>query len=506
MPGQRRTTLVVLLLLALAPGASSAAREATRQAPVKRLYNAKARRLPDGAIVRIQSNAHVSASAYNDLRDASMALMKKYPPTSHVYVGLGRDPAPFIAFLQAIGTGALNFPASGGMITRNQELNRHFEKLIPKSVRFGKKKIVLIDQTSSGKTHASIMPALRAYLKRTGSKTEVVGVAFYSASSVSRRVQGLSTINTARFPEVDNFLYAPYEGVVSPFDRHVPSQDALDTLTWRPEYERFKAAITKRIVRDAILDRFLGRYDGTQRRLTRAQAWKLRNPVRAGGSRLKDTPLLTVGDDKLPVLDARDYASISRTARQLLEDFPPDDDRFYVGVGRSATPIMAFLENLGSKRVAYLPIDGLDTDNGVSKPMEAKLATYLTTTIPAAVLKAGQPITLFQRALTGETLAALKKILEKQVKASGSQSRVEVLSIAPADPTNEQDIPRIDTRGHDQLNGSGYAASSKYGYHQVGKNELSDLQPRPDYARFKQGLLERMRRDGELDAYLRVKE
>ena len=495
---------LVALFLASQPAWAAAGRARTRS-QVRRLYDPRARPLPNGGIVRLsgegETHNHMDQASYTDLRNASIQLLKKYPPSQHVYVGLGRDPAPFIAFLQVIGTRALNFPASGGAFQASEELDRHFTKLIPRSVRFGNKTILLIDQTSSGKTHAALMPLLKRYLKRTGSKVDVKGVAFYEAPRVSMRLRHVETINVTNYPEVGNFLYSPYEGVVSPFERHVPDSEAVEDLTWRPQYERFKDAIRKRAQRDARLDRFLVSLGPRQRAVSRAAVWQVRNPYRKGLPRLGSGPILKVGDDRYPVLDAEGYASISRSARDFLDRFPPDG-RYYVGVGRSSTPLMAYLDNLGTRNLGYLPADGM-TEENMSRSVKEKLAAYLAQAIPAGALKAGLTLTFFQRSETGYTLLALKTAAERWVKATGSRSAVEVVAMGPEDPAVDEEMRHVKTR---TLRSGGYLGSSIFPYHRIGKHDLSELKPRPAYAAFKKSLLQRLQRDGELDEFLRQPE
>jgi hypothetical protein len=498
----KRGLAFVVVLLSMLQSAGFAA-EQRRRASVRRVFKRGAPVLPGGPIVRIQNHQHMSEAAYSDLRDASIALMKRYPPSQNVYVGLGRDPAPFIAFLQAIGATALNFPASGGYFSKSEELDRHFEKLIPKSVRQGNRTLVLLDQTSSGKTHAAMMPLLRSYLHRTGSKVQVRGVAFYEAARVSRRIKDLETIDVRGYPEVGKFLYEPYEGIVSPYERHVPGQDNLEDLTFRPQYDRFKAAIVERAKRDAKLDRFLTGFAAGGRRQTRSQAWKLRSPHRKGLPSLKPGPLLTVGDDELPVLDKAGYAALSETARRFLDRYPPSDGRFYLGIGRSATPILAFLENLGTPSVGYLAVDGLDEENHNKRAEKTALDRYVAAAVPLEVLKKHQPITLFQSADTGHTLEAVKDAIERYAQAKGSRSRVEMVSLAKEEPSNGvEGVAVVSTRAMLGASGKGYRAASPYAYHKIGKHDLSDLTPRRAYTAFKASLLERMRRDGDLDTFL----
>jgi hypothetical protein len=264
---------IVLLVLFVGLGATLRA-EPTQQKSVfrqgkavNRRYQPSAAPLPPTAIVKINISGtnydHLTQPMYTQLRSASMELLKRYPPDQHVYIGLGRDPAPFVAFLQEIGTEALNFPSSGRGHTHSAELDRHFAELIPAHIRNGQKTIVLIDQTSSGKTHNTMMPLLRSYLQRTGSSVQVKGVAFYSSNAVRLQgaTPGLETINTTAFPEVNKFMGGIYENIIAPYERHTPSNTPLQSLKWRPQYDQFRQGLGQRIERDQELDTFLSQFD-----------------------------------------------------------------------------------------------------------------------------------------------------------------------------------------------------------------------------------------------------
>jgi hypothetical protein len=202
---------------------------------------------------------HMSLGQYQEIRNAGIELMKKFPPATHVYVGIGRDPAPFIAFMEELGAEAFNFPASGTGWQGNATLDEHIEKILPARVRNGNKTIVLVDQTSSGKSLAAAMPIFSGFLQRTGGTAPVKALAFTGSTQLNSDAQreGVETISTDHFPEVNRFFYAPYEGVVSPYARHNPATQRYDQIQWRPQYGEFKAALGQRIERDGELDTFL---------------------------------------------------------------------------------------------------------------------------------------------------------------------------------------------------------------------------------------------------------
>src|SRR5689334_23322349 len=111
-------TSIGLLSLCLALGAGTAARG--NEAGSRRLIRSPFQRgkvlpvLPDSHLVTIANNPHVTKAQYEDLSNGVQALLKRYHPDKHYFIGTGRDPAPIIAALEDLGGRALamNFPAS----------------------------------------------------------------------------------------------------------------------------------------------------------------------------------------------------------------------------------------------------------------------------------------------------------------------------------------------------------------------------------------------------------
>ena len=471
--------------------------------PVTRTYLKGAKRLPAHGLLRLGGYDHVSLAAYRDLRNASIALLRLHPPDQSVYIGLGRDPAPIIAFLQGIGADALNFPASGASFSESPSLDEHFARLIPKRFRQGSRNLVLIDQTSSGKTIHAIKPLLRDYLHRTGSAPSIKAVAFNEASGVTYGRSGITTISTKPFPEVHKFFYPPYEGVVSPFRRHSPGTNTLRQLTYRPEYDRFRAAVKKRITRDEALDRFLaGLLGRSLPPRTRAQAWGLRRPYRSELPTLGRGATVTVGDpqDAHGALGAAEYAELRWAATTLLARRTPDGGRFYLGAGRGASALVAFLENLGAP-VSYVSTEGVhpsESSGRLTAAWNERFSRSLAEAIPAAVLRDGLRITIVQQG-EGIDASALRRLVERFVAAAGSRSAVEIVSFRRSKDEADDESVTISTRAMpalQRLGGTTFSPIASYAYHPQEKL------PPSDYPRMKKALQERMRRDRTLDRFL----
>jgi hypothetical protein len=264
------------LLACALVAASATATLAASLAPQARLgftsrYQPGRGRLPRGALVELgrpgNKTAHMTAAQYQDLSLAIRTILKRYPADKHYFIGTGRDPAPLVAALELLGGRpmAMTFPASH-IVSDDHDtitpelIGRYFERLIPdaqmrEQILHGRRKLVLLDQTRTGKTPNSLAPFIQAYLDRIGSRAEIVKLAI--APRGSSLYAGVQRISTQRFSDVGEYLTYPYEGVVSEFPRHLIGTHPISALRPRAAYGKFKAAMLERMKRDRELDRFL---------------------------------------------------------------------------------------------------------------------------------------------------------------------------------------------------------------------------------------------------------
>ncbi len=226
---------------------------------------AKLAPLPSTSLVKIASRSHVSETEYTDLRNAIVALLTQYPPKDHYFIGTGRDPAPLVAALEILGGRALamNFPASnfvGGAGITPELIAKYFVRLIPddeqrREILSGRRTLVLLDQSNTGKTPNSLAPHFQAYFDKLGSPAKMIKVTFSAQEGTV--VPGVVPILTTPFPDVANYLSPPFEGVVSEFPRHVLGSDSLRDLVQRKEYVQYKSAVAERMKRDQRFHNFL---------------------------------------------------------------------------------------------------------------------------------------------------------------------------------------------------------------------------------------------------------
>jgi hypothetical protein len=259
----RASLTLCLLAVAGIAGAAQADGRAKFRSPF--VAGQRMKELPDGPLVRILGNDHVDAKQYRDLSRAIQTLLKRYPADRHYFIGTGRDPAPIIAALENIGgrAMAMNFPASNIVQSNNitpELLVKYFQRLIPnegmrRDILSGRRTLVLLDQSSTGKTPDSLAPYFREFFDHIGSKAKMIKLAF--AQPGDGLIEGVRKISTGPMPDVGTYLYAPYEGIVSEYPRHVLGHDRISQLVQRNAYVRFKAAVLERMKRDKGLHRFL---------------------------------------------------------------------------------------------------------------------------------------------------------------------------------------------------------------------------------------------------------
>ena len=241
---------------------------------VKRFYDAKNKN-PLPASFPIAYQRYVSASEYKDLSGGVMALLKKYPPDKFFFVGLGRDPAPVIAFLQNLGEKemAVNLPGTSNIQWANGSLQpadiaRHIEAAIPEHILKGDRQIVILDVTSSGKTPAVFGPFIDQYLANRGINKPVVKLAFSWQPVMTGGYGHALTdhIDTREWPDFANYFTGKYEGNWAPttggfgiaeHQRHSMTPGATPPTITSPNYQAFRNALASRMTQDPVLDEFL---------------------------------------------------------------------------------------------------------------------------------------------------------------------------------------------------------------------------------------------------------
>jgi hypothetical protein len=247
---------------------------------VRRPFNPRSpKRLPTSW--RIAGASYVNKAEYADLKGGVMEMLKRYPPDKYFFVGLGRDPAPVIAFLQNLGDKqlAVNLPGTSNIQWDGNvppaDVARHIEAAIPERVLQGKRDLVLLDVTSTGKTPAIFGPYLERYLESRGLDKRVLKVAFSwndvkaPGAKYARRLS--DWINTTSWSDFSNYFGGKYEGSWDPenggpgigeHQRHEMGPGVEPPTVTNPSYAKFRKALLARMQKDEELDGFLAKGEG----------------------------------------------------------------------------------------------------------------------------------------------------------------------------------------------------------------------------------------------------
>jgi hypothetical protein len=512
----RSLVVAAVVVLAASPGSSSAGSPrggARSQAGLPTLA-AKATqphrqpegpRLRAGPLIRIDRAGFASKAEYTDLHHAVGALLQRYRPDRHFFIGAGRDPAPIMALLHVLGGDelAMNFPASGsGMWMQENSrpsdavVEPYFTKLIPRSVIEGKRDIVLVDQTDEGRTLSGFSPVLQRYLDRVGFKGRLRKVAF------SRMPQkaGIDVIDISAFPIVGRFLIDPYEGALSEFPRHLIGYDDPKALVRRREYRRYQDALRRRLEHDPGAYRILDPGASSGSGLGR---WQPRRTFRYERGKRSDTLTLRMRIGHLVInekyLDPLEYLSLRNISIDLMRDAPPREN-FYLGVGPASAPVVAFLSNLGSRIAAYLPVSGLEKLGPTLTAAQRKdLEALFDRTLPAGALTGGRSVALFQSDGDARGVDLVRDALIQYLRDKGSETWVEVV-----------ELRKWGTAGVD-LGATKFALLAPYPSPAPGTVDAAAPTLRPDgrlvprnprYGKFERALAGRMKGDEQLSRWV----
>jgi hypothetical protein len=457
-------TLLLTLVASLGPNTGPrAARRRDRGGPIiRRVFDAKKKAPPPRALVTILNENLVTARQYRNLRDASCTLLEKYSPDKHYFIGVGRDATPIIAFLQNLGEKrlAINFPGSKLATGKDtpEIMAQYCNKLIPREALRSGRKIVFVDCTSSGRGLDYWAPNIKPHLRRAS----VCQVAFAEPSTERRRMPIWANwqnrrpkaikseiIATDKFPDVAKYPWKPYENVVCEYPRHSPGHHAISVLdNPRPEYQKFRDAVMRRMETDRKLDKFLRQLPGQvfanaketaagkapakrarairKKPLAKKKAPAKKSlPAKKKAPATSNAPALSIRHkgQAFEYLSQQQYTGLKSATQQMMQRYPPAKYR-YVFVGRSAAPLFGLMQALKPGSARYLPVDGLRKP---FKKQDKKPGTKPGTSILAARAKrflrsTRKPLLLIQRTDSGELLtrvgAELRQILGPRVSVT----------------------------------------------------------------------------------------
>lgn len=137
-------------------------------------------------------------------------------------------------------------------------------------------------------------------------------------------------------------------------------------------------------------------------------------------------------------ISAQEFAQIQNTVAGILKQYPPKD-YFYVGLGRSPTPFLAFLRAIGLRDFANIPLSSmrshpnsptLEVDSQpLPDSLKARLFFHFDRHVPSLERLQGRKILLFDYVQSGSSLMAAKAYLELFRQSHPQAGEIEVLAL-----------------------------------------------------------------------------
>ena len=206
------------------------------------------------------------------------------------------------------------------------------------------------------------------------------------------------------------------------------------------------------------------------------------------------------------LVSAANYDAVKVYATSVLAEYPPDR-YFYVGVGRTPGPVIAFLKNLGPDLAANFPSSAMYNDGkGLSRVFGARYREHIEALIPESVRNGDRKLLLLDSS-SGTSLRGLRDVLDGYRAAGGAMPPIEMLSIG----ARAGDIPSIIHDPHayweerdEVAEFTGEQPDGGHIIHSPG-GTLGALVRNPKYAEHRRSLYKRMVRDADLDGFLNIR-
>ncbi len=138
-----------------------------------------------------------------------------------------------------------------------------------------------------------------------------------------------------------------------------------------------------------------------------------------------------------PALKGGEYEAIRDLSLQMLRKFP-EKSHFYVGLGRSPTPIVGFLQAFSA---AGAPIQAMNLpwsttretlkNNPLSPDAEADLFKHFERVLPSAERLQGKTLLVMDFSVSGMSLFSAHDYLSKYFKLKGISAQVKILAFVP---------------------------------------------------------------------------
>jgi hypothetical protein len=226
---------------------------------------------------------------------------------------------------------------------------------------------------------------------------------------------------------------------------------------------------------------------------------RLRSLYKANLDPLSEGALMT----SPALLDKANYENLRDYAQSIMTKYPPDQ-YYYVGVGRTAGPVIAFLKNVSPHIAANFPSSGMREDAYALGP--AHYNQHIEALIPEDVRHGDRKILLIDQS-GGRSLRGLRGAFDGYRSNGGAMPEVEMVTLGmqSLDPT----IGSIDhAQGFwkDREEVAEYIGEQRDGGHVMHQAQggIESLKRNPKHAEHRRKLFQRMARDATFDAFLRA--
>jgi hypothetical protein len=158
----------------------------------------------------------ITYTEFKETQRIAREIRNLYPDRAHIYIGLGRSPTPFMAYLKVLGLrNVFNVPLSSMRSHPNREnmphasgrryekalgpalqerLWEHFERFLPPGEMLEGRKIVLIDYAQSGASLVSAQQYISEFYARQGFDVEVIALPIVDQAFSNMLVGALTSV------------------------------------------------------------------------------------------------------------------------------------------------------------------------------------------------------------------------------------------------------------------------------------------------------------------------
>jgi hypothetical protein len=224
--------------------------------------------------VRAQQGGSVDLEKleYENTRDVSIEILKRFSPLEYVYMGVGRSPVAPIRYMQNLGEAtvkAFNVPLTdfyarpvvhpdyAEPLNKQEEANlwKHFERFIPTAEQLQGKKLLSVDFAIGGKSQVAQEEYLSKFLaeRRPGVKMEILvltgNVALEYCKEAGKNYHVMDVrpykVLATRMAFFHYLELAQHDGFERPFENSAALKD-------RPQYAEFGLKLKRFMDADPI--------------------------------------------------------------------------------------------------------------------------------------------------------------------------------------------------------------------------------------------------------------